>query len=151
MTPSSRRSSAARVARPTLDRQERLRFSDFALERTTAGVVTCKLALELGDTTVRGQAVGNGSAAGDSRLGAQAALHALEVFSGGELVFELIGVRVVRAFDANVVIISLVQHSERGREKLLGCYLAEDDPVRGAALAVLNATNRVVSSYIVSR
>ena len=57
----------------------------------------------------------------------------------------------VRAFDTNVVIASLMQHGDEGPERLLGCYLADSDLVRGAALAVLNATNRVLSSFILNR
>ena len=33
----------------------------------------------------------------------------------------------------------------------VGCYLADGDMVRGAALAVLNATNRVLGNYISTR
>jgi hypothetical protein len=38
-----------------------------------------------------------------------------------------------------------------GPRKLLGACLAEDDPVRGAAVAVLNATNRVLGNFIATR
>jgi hypothetical protein len=57
-------------------------------------------------------------------------------------------VKVVRAFDANVVIASLLQRGDAGPDRLLGCYLADGDMVKGAALAVLNATNRVLGNYI---
>jgi hypothetical protein len=57
----------------------------------------------------------------------------------------------VRAFDANVVIASLIQRGDTGPDRLLGCYLADGDMVRGAALAVLNATNRVLGNYISTR
>ena len=59
--------------------------------------------------------------------------------------------KVVRAFDANVVIASLIQRGDSGPDRLLGCYLADGDMVRGAALAVLNATNRVLGNYISTR
>ena len=49
-----------------------------------------------------------------------------------------------------VVITSLIQHGDEGPDRLLGCYLADGDMVRGAALAVLNATNRVLGNYIMA-
>jgi hypothetical protein len=108
--------------------------------------------LEFGpNEVILGQVAGQASPAGDIRLGAEAAIRALETFTDGTVTFELIGVKVVRAFDANIVITSLIQHGDEGPERLLGCYLAEDDLVRGAALSVLNATNRVLGNYILTR
>lgn len=133
-------------------KQERLRFSDFSFERTPSGRVTCMVTLQFGsDELSSGQVSGQASPAGDTRLGAEAAIRALEAFTDKAIRFELIGVKVVRAFDANVVITSLIQHGDEGPERLLGCYLADGDLVRGAALSVLNATNRVLSTFILSR
>ena len=136
----------------TFARRERLRFTGFSLDRSPSGRVTCQVTLELGPGEILlGRVEGQASPSGDSRLGAEAAIRALEVFTGGAVTFELVGVKVVRAFDANVVIASLLQHGDAGPERLLGCYLADGDMVRGAALAVLNATNRVLGNFIASR
>lgn len=133
-------------------RQERLRFSDFTFERTPSGRVTCRVTLEFGPgELISGEVAGQASPAGDTRLGAEAAIRALEAFTNRRIRFELIGVKVVRAFDANVVITSLIQSGDEGPERLLGCYSTDGDLVRGAALSVLNATNRVLSTYILSR
>ena len=133
-------------------RQERLRFSDFSFERTRSGKVTCHVTLEFGVTEfTSGTIEGHTSPGGDMRLGAEAAIRALEIFTEGRITFELIGVKVVRAFDANIVITSLIQHGDDGPERLLGCYLAEADHVRGAALSILNATNRVLGNFIQAR
>jgi hypothetical protein len=133
-------------------RRERLRFSGFTFDRTPAGRVTCQVTLEFGPgELVSGSSAGTASTAGDTRLGAEAAIRALENFTNNTLKFELVGVKVVRAFDANVVITSLFQHGEEGSERLLGCYLTDNDLVRGAALAVLNATNRILTNFIVAR
>ena len=132
--------------------RERLRFSDFSYDRTPAGRVTCHVTLEFAPgELVFGQVSGQASPAGDTRLGAEAAIRALEAFTDQAIRFELVGVKVVRAFDANVVIASLIQHGDQGPERLLGCYLTDGDLVRGAALAVLNATNRVLTNFIVAR
>ena len=130
-------------------RRERLRFTGFTLTRSPSGQVTCEVSLEWapGEGIV-GRAQGQASPAGDARLGADAAIRALEIFTQGTITFELVGVKVVRAFDANVVIASLIQRGDAGPDRLLGCYLADGDMVKGAALAVLNATNRVLGNYI---
>ncbi len=133
-------------------RPERLRFTAFQFNRSPAGRVLCEVSLELGPGELFvGRAEGQASPSGDARLGAEAVIRALETFTNGAITFELVGVKVVRAFDANVVITSLVQHGDEGPERLLGCYLADGDTIRGAALAVLNATNRVLGNFLLAR
>src|SRR5438445_582944 len=65
--------------------------------------------------------------------------------------FELLGVKAVRAFDATVVIVSLSVRTEGKAARMVGSYLTEGDATRGAALAVLNATNRVLGNYFATR
>jgi hypothetical protein len=150
MTP-DQSANTARVS-TSVAKQERLRFSTFSLDRTPSGTVTCKVTLEFGPgEQVTGVVTGQASPAGDTRLGAEAAIRALETFTDRSITFELIGVKVVRAFDANVVITSIMQHGDIGPDRLLGCYLTEGDLVRGAALSVLNATNRVLGTYFLTR
>jgi hypothetical protein len=151
MTPDSGAELPRATATPAA-RQERLRFSSFTVDRTRAGRVTAQVTLEYGPgETVSGHVTGQASPAGDTRLGAEAAIRALESFTDRTITFELIGVKVVRAFDANIVITSLLQHGDEGPERLLGCYLTEGDLVRAAALSVLNATNRVLGTYFLTR
>jgi len=136
----------------SVTRRERLRFTGFSYSRSPSGQVTCEVSLEWAPgETVIGRVQGQASPAGDARLGAEAAIRALESFTEGSITFELVGVKVVRAFDANVVIASLIQRGDTGPDRLLGCYLADGDMVRGAAIAVLNATNRVLGNYITTR
>ena len=147
-----REAGALRAANSTVVKRERLRFTGFSIERSPSGRVTCQVILEFGPgETVTGRAEGQASPAGDSRLGAEAAIRALETFTQRAITFELVGVKVVRAFDANVVITSLIQKGDEGPDRLLGCYLADGDLVRGAALAVLNATNRILGNFISSQ
>jgi hypothetical protein len=83
-------------------------------------------------------------------MAAEAALRALEEFAEGSLSFELIGVKHIRAFDSNLVIVSIGIRGSAGT-RLVGCYLADEDMPRGAALAVLNATNRLLGNYLATR
>jgi predicted RNase H-like nuclease (RuvC/YqgF family) len=66
--------------------------------------------------------------------------------------FELLGVKAVRAFDATVVIVSLATHGgESSDQRVVGSVLTEVDPGRAAALAVLNATNRILGNRLFMR
>jgi hypothetical protein len=77
------------------------------------------------------------------RCAAQATIDALhQAMKPSDGRFDLIGVHAVKAFDAIVVIVALLVGREQAPRRLVGSYLAEDDPTRAAAIAVLNATNR---------
>jgi hypothetical protein len=131
-------------------RRDRLQFGGFTFTRSPAGRCTAQVDLEYDGRKVSGKCEGQSSPIGDLRLGAEAAMNAIETFTDGSLGLELLGVKLVRAFDANVIIVSCAQRSARST-RLVGCYLADRDAVRGAALAVLNATNRVLGNYLTTR
>jgi hypothetical protein len=137
---------------PAQLKRERLRFSNFRFTRTPSGQCACEVELEWVDgVRVVGKSTGQSSPMGDLRIAAEAALRALEGFSDGALQFELVGVKLLRAFDANVVIVSVMVKRGEGPPRLLGCYLAERDAIRGSVVAVLNATNRVLGNFIATR
>lgn len=133
-------------------KRERLRFTDFSFQRSPQGICVAEVTLTWHDgTVIRGRAAGQSGPMGDLRLSADAALRALETFSSQALRFELIGVKLVRAFDENLVIVSISMRGEQGPARLIGAYLAAEDVNRGAAVAVLNATNRVLGNYVATR
>jgi hypothetical protein len=139
-------------ATPADLKRERLRFSDFVFHRTSDGRCSAEVELEwVGGIRVRGSSAGQSSPTVDLRVAADAALRAIELFAEGSLSFELIGVKAIRAFDASVIIVSIVNRRSEGPRRLLGSSLTEDDPVRGAVLAVLSATNRVMGNFIATR
>ena len=133
-----------------LSKSERLRFGSFTFTRSPAGRCIVQVELEYDGKRFVGRTEGQSSPIGDLRLGAEAAMQAVEAFAQNSLGLELMGVKLVRAFDANVVIVSCTQRTARGT-RLVGCYLADRDAVRGSALAVLNATNRVLGNYLSTR
>ena len=147
--PTGSQSAQGEVSKPA-GGSERLRFGSFTFTRSPAGRCIVQVELEYNGQRFVGKAEGQSSPIGDLRLGAEAAMQAVESFAQGVLGLELMGVKLVRAFDANVVIVSCTQRSARGT-RLVGCYLADRDAVRGAALAVLNATNRVLGNYLATR
>ncbi len=136
---------------PDPSRRERLRFTDFRFQRAADGRCSAEVELEwMEGVRIRGDAAGQSSQTVDLRVAAEAGLRALERFSDGALRFELVGVKAIRVFDANVIIVSVTNHGS-GPVKLLGSCLVETDPVRGAVIAVLNATNRVLGNFIATR
>jgi len=139
------------VTREQLKR-ERLRLTRIGSTRTQTGQCAVEVELEwLGGVRVVGRAEGQASTAGDLRIAALAAVAALEQFGAGALSFDLTGIKAIRAFDANIVIVSLTVKQDGTPQRLLGSYLAEEDPVRSAVIAVLNATNRILGNYIATR
>jgi hypothetical protein len=147
LTPSSAESTL-----PHSGRRERLRFADFRFVRTPDGRCTADVTLDWIDgMRVHGSASGQSNTMVDLRVAAEAGLRALERFVENSHVFELIGVKAVRAFDANVIIVCMDVRNGQGPQRLLGVSLAEEDPVRGAVIAVLNATNRVLGNFIATR
>jgi hypothetical protein len=136
---------------PIQGQRSRLRFTDFIFRRASDGRCTAEVELEWTEgQRVRGNAAGQSSPTVDLRVAAEAALRAIEAFSEGAMAFDLIGAKAVRAFDANVVIVS-VENRRDGPRRLLGACLVEDDPCRGAVVAVLSATNRVLGNFIATR
>lgn len=130
-------------------RRERLRFAEFELDLVQGGRSRARVALErLPGEVFEGTAEGVGSRAGAMRCAAQAATVALQQSLDERVKFELLGVKAVRAFDSTVVIVSLSCHNERPAMRLVGSCLGGEDVNRCAALAVLNATNRLVGSTV---
>ncbi|HEX5004457.1 MAG TPA: hypothetical protein VFV65_04035 [Gemmatimonadales bacterium] len=127
------------------DTHPRLRFAEFRLDRLPSG--RCSAAVVLTSHTgarYEGEAQGLASQAGELRCAAQACITALTQSVEGQLSFECLGVKAIRAFDATVVIVSLATQGEGAPKRVVGSVLTEDDPTRAAALAVLNATNRLL-------
>ena len=124
---------------------ERLRFIGFKLDRLPSGECRARVTLAWPEgEQFEGEARGLTSQAGELRCAAQASLLALAQ-AVREPSFELVGVKVLRAFDANVVIVSLGLPGHTEGPRVVGSYLTEGDVPRGAAHAVLNATNRLLA------
>ncbi len=131
---------------------DRLRFAEFELQRLPNGRCRSRVLLTWQDTErFTGEAEGLTSQAGELRCAAQACVNALTQAVHDGVGFELLGVKAVRAFDANVVIVSLGLQGEGQGQRVVGSYLSDSDAARGAALAVLNATNRILGNKLFMR
>lgn len=134
---------------PLLQR-ERVKFQDFSFERLPDG--RCRARVELawvGGQHFQGEAEGVASDTGEMRCAATAALTALgKAVASRAVQLELLGVKSVRAFDSIVVVVALSATDGVRSTRLVGSYLTEADIPRGAALAVLNATNRFLGNLL---
>ncbi|HWP71526.1 MAG TPA: hypothetical protein VNM36_10510 [Gemmatimonadaceae bacterium] len=129
----------------SLTHADRLRFAGFDFRKLPSGLGSAAVTLEWkGTEKYVGRAEGVSSAFADLRLAVEATVKALAEFTRHKDVFELVGVKSVRAFDANVVMVSVLARRDGKPIQLVGCRIADGDPLRSAVLATLQATNRLL-------
>lgn len=86
---------------------------------------------------------------GQLRAGAVACLQAQEAVTEGRLSLHLGGVKAVRAFDTWVIIAQVRADGADQSYRLIGSVdIPGDTMARGAALASLDATNRILERYL---
>lgn len=123
-------------------------------ERNVArdGHDTVVVALEWDDVHHKGEAVGVHTRQGELRTSAHATLKAMRsVLGENGPSLGLIGIKAVRAFDGWVVIVSIELQEDPAstRLRLLGaCTSEQGDLIHSAAVATLDALNRVLERYI---
>jgi hypothetical protein len=131
---------------PDKQRYFRLKLESVHFDRTPSGRCSARVELRSEEgSLLLGMADGHASALGELRLTADATLRALKAILPSSLRLEILGVKQMRVFDVNIVIVAVGTGGEgKAPGKLLGTDLADADPIRATARAVLNATNRVV-------
>jgi hypothetical protein len=124
----------------------RVRFLHARIVRPSAGRAVASVAIEWGGTVFENEADGESGEPIELRLAALATLRSIEAVIGGALHFRLVGVRTLRAFDTDMVAVLL--HTDHGQSPLIGASLARESIHESAAVAVLNATNRLLGNYL---
>ncbi len=137
------------VADPSAPRRMRVRLHRCETEITRDGRCLARIGVEwMGGRTFSGSGEGTDTPEGRVRAGVEATVQAAEEVCAGDLRLELRGVKVVRAFDAHIVIVSIRAWGQGEDFHLLGSTTApEDDLVLGGTLSVLDATNRILERY----
>ncbi len=126
---------------------DRLRFAGFEFRKLPSGIGSAQVALEWHDgRRFTGRADGVSSSWADLRLAVEATLKAIAEFTQHSDVFELVGVKALRAFDTNVIMVSVMGRRDGKATQLVGCRIAEGDPLQSAVLATLQATNRLLGA-----
>jgi hypothetical protein len=130
--------------------RRRLRFDEFKLSRFPNG--RCKAWVQMEWTegrTYLGEAEGTQTKQGELQAAASATVNAAASAVEGRLELELRGVKAVRAFDAWVIVACVTAQAKGLNLRLLGVSPSSgSDTSRGAVMAVLDATNRVLAKYL---
>jgi len=132
------------------EKRERLRFAFLEYEDFPNGRCRARVVLEwTGEVRFEGTSEGTSTMEGGLRAGAEATLLAAGRAAGEEVTLSLRGVKAIRAFDTWLVVVSVLGKSDKETYRLMGAYpCPDDDRVRGAAMAILDATNRVLSRFV---
>lgn len=125
----------------------RIKFSRIERLMERDGHVKMRVALEWNGEMKIGEAIGEHGDMTEQRTAAQAALAALEEVVGQSLGMKLVGVKHVRAFDEELMVVALYR-SGPPSQRLVGSVSIDNDPRRAAAVAVLNGLNRILGSYL---
>ncbi len=129
-------------------KRERLRFESFVLEEFQNG--RCTAHVQFGwerGAIFEGEAEGISTMEGELRAAAHATLQAFEAATDGSLLLELVGVKAVRVFDTWVVIAAARGENDGEALRLTGSFTCEEEGevAKGAVMALMNATNRVLT------
>lgn len=130
---------------PKPEARRRVRFVAARLTTPRTGRAQAQVELEWNGETHRGEVEGETGSAVELRLAAMATLRTLESILHERMQFGLVGIKSFRAFDTDVIVVLLRTENVHA---LIGASLATGDVHRSAALAVLNATNRVLGNYL---
>jgi hypothetical protein len=133
--------------RPERRDRQRVRFME--LQRTVQPdqQIAFTVTLEWAGSEYTGRVAGEKGSAVELRTSASAALTAIAALVPHEVKVRLAGVKMVRAFDAELVVVSLYRPDD-DPHNLVGAVVAGEDPARAAALSVLSALNRLLGNYL---
>lgn len=133
--------------RPERRDRQRVRFME--LQRTVQPdqQIAFTVTLEWAGSEYTGRVAGEKGDAVELRTIASASLTAIAALVPHEVKVRLAGVKMVRAFDAELVVVSLYRPDDEPHN-LVGAVVAGDDPNRAAATAVLSALNRLLGNYL---
>ena len=124
---------------------DRVRLTDFTVERTGK---RCSGRVQVswnGSGTFVGEAEDEDSHIGRLGCAARATAAALERAVGGRAVVAVDGVRTISGFETVLVAVAVSFSTETMDERVSGCAVVKGQPGRGAVLAVLSATNRLLA------
>jgi hypothetical protein len=125
----------------------RIKFAKLERVVERSGSVRIRVSLGWsGDITI-GEAKGENGDLLEQRTAASATLIALENVVGEPLGVKLVGVKHVRAFDEELMVVAMYRPGPPA-QRLVGSVSIDSDPRRAAAVAVLNGLNRILGTYL---
>jgi hypothetical protein len=124
--------------------RERLRLAGTNVERERGSRVRVRVDLALGGREIRGELAGVGTETVELRLAAEATLDAIHEAVGRPR-FRLLGIKRLHAFDADVILVVLQESEGDEIRRMIGAVPVRSTLVHGAAAAILDATNRILT------
>jgi hypothetical protein len=126
------------------NRSKRIRLEKFELDQQPDSGCTSNVVLEWDDGGAYvGTASADDSMRGHLRCSAEAAAQALELASEGTVDLDILAIKAIEGFDTVLVVVALRSDAAKINERLSGSCLIKGTPPRSAAMAVLDATNRL--------
>lgn len=125
----------------------RLRLSNVDVERDRGSHAHVTVELAVQERLETGEVEGVGTETVELRLAAVATLNAVHA-AIGETRFRLLGIKRMHAFDSDVILVVLTGSDGDEKRRFVGAVPVRDTLVHGAAAAVLDATNRVLSIHL---
>jgi len=121
-------------------------FEDVELRGSRAKGMVCRVTLRKGEKQYVGEAEGMETERARVELAARAALSAVALSDDGARQFSLEGVKVIAAFDRDIVLSGVTVREGRTSALLTGSCAVRDSLETAGVLAVLDATNRWMQS-----
>jgi hypothetical protein len=109
--------------------------------------VRIRVTLEWHGQICTGEATGENGGYIELRTAAMAALNAIEKVVGEPLEVKVVGVKQIRAFDSELIVVSL-HRAGSVLQRLVGAVPAGRNQREAAAIAVLNGLNRTLGNYL---
>lgn len=113
----------------------------------SGGHASAQVVLEWAGDEYVGEAEGLGGTPGELRVCALATARALESLLRDTVHFTLVGVKLLRIFDRDLVSV-LLRADEAPDRDLMGITGSQENLCQATALAVLSATNRLLGNYL---
>lgn len=126
--------------------RRRVRFLNATRSEGRLGV-TVTVAVEWNGAVHTGSATGERGDVVELKTTGQAALAALEKLTRQRLEIRIIGIKVVHAFDSNLMVASMIRDQGAPR-RLVGAIIVGEDLLSSAALAVLSGLNRTLGNFL---
>lgn len=123
-----------------------LYFEDVEVRGSRTKGMLCRVTLRQGDQQFVGEAEGMEGDRGRVELAAKATLSAVALSDKSGRLFSLEGVKMVAAFDREVVLAGVVVRQGRSSALLTGSCSVRDSVETAGVLAVLDATNRWIEA-----
>lgn len=131
---------------PVRGPQRSLYFEDVEVRRSRSKGISCRVTLRKGDQSYTGEAEGMENERSRLELAGRAALKAIAEAEEAGRQLDLAGARVVESFDRAFVFAAVTAQLARETVLLTGTCEVKESPETASVLAVLDATNRWLSS-----